>query len=83
MTSTVHPAISCTSRRNGPGRSATICIVIDAFAKEYLHAELRDVRDVMVWKLDALSEYDVRRPLTPTGTNLLGLIRHLSNSEAQ
>lgn len=36
----------------------------------------------MVWKLDGLSEYDIRRPLTPTGTNLLGLVKHLSMVEA-
>ena len=30
----------------------------------------------LVWKLDGLSEYDMRRPLTPTGTNLLGLVKH-------
>ena len=36
----------------------------------------------MVWKLDGLSEYDVRRPLTPTCTNLLGLVKHLSIVEA-
>ena len=34
----------------------------------------------MLWKLDVLSEHDVRRPLTPTGTNLLGLIKHLTTS---
>lgn len=56
--------------------------MIDEFAKEFLHSDLRDVRETMVWKLEGLSEYDVRRPLTPTGTNLLGLIKHLSTSEA-
>jgi hypothetical protein len=35
----------------------------------------------MVWKLDGLSEYDARRPLTPTGTNLLGLVKHLASVE--
>jgi hypothetical protein len=35
----------------------------------------RRARDV-VWKLQGLSEYDIRRPLTPTGTNLLGLVKH-------
>jgi hypothetical protein len=30
-----------------------------------------------VWKLDGLSEYDARRPMTPTGTNLLGLVKHV------
>jgi hypothetical protein len=57
--------------------------MIDAFAKDYLHSDLRDVRAAMLWKLDGLSEYDARRPLTPTGTNLLGLVKHLSNSEAR
>jgi hypothetical protein len=32
----------------------------------------------MLWKLEGLSEYDVRRPMTPTGTNLLGLVKHLA-----
>lgn len=35
-------------------------------------------REALVWKLDGLSEYDVRRPLTVTGTNLLGLVKHLA-----
>ena len=56
--------------------------MIDDFAKEYLHDELRWVRESLVLKLDGLSEYDVRRPLTATGTNLLGLVKHLSLSEA-
>jgi hypothetical protein len=56
--------------------------MIDEFAKEYLHDDLRYVREVMLWKLDGLAEYDVRRPLTPTGTNLLGLIKHLTITEA-
>ena len=35
-----------------------------------------------MWKLDGLSEYDVRRPMTPTGTNLLGLVKHVATVEA-
>ncbi len=57
--------------------------MIGEFAKEYLHSDLRWVREAMVWKLDGLSEYDIRRPLTATGTNLLGLIKHLSTWEAR
>ena len=56
--------------------------MIDEFAKEYLHSDLRDGRATMLWKLEGLAEYDVRRPLTPTGTNLLGLIKHLTITEA-
>jgi hypothetical protein len=33
---------------------------------------LQAAREALLWKLDGLSEYDIRRPLTPTGTNLLG-----------
>lgn len=38
---------------------------------------LQAARDAVVWKLDGVSDYDARRPLTPTGTNLLGLVKHL------
>jgi hypothetical protein len=51
---------------------------IDEFAKEHLHRELRWTREVLIWKLDGLCEYDVRRPLTSTGTNLLGLVKHMA-----
>jgi hypothetical protein len=56
--------------------------VIDDFAKAYLHDALRWVRGSVLTKLDGLSEYDARRPLTRTGTNVLGLVRHLAMSEA-
>ncbi|MFF7092454.1 DinB family protein [Streptomyces rubradiris] len=52
-------------------------------AKEYLHSDLRQAREAMLWKLDGLGEYDVRRPLTSTGTNLLGLVKHLSVWESR
>jgi len=56
--------------------------MIDQFAKEYLHSDLRDVRETMLWKIEGVGEYDARRPLTSTGTNLLGLIKHLTITEA-
>jgi hypothetical protein len=49
--------------------------------KADLRRYLQTARDAMLWKLDGLSEYDVRRPLTPTGTNLLGLVKHLTACE--
>ncbi|MFF5705561.1 DinB family protein [Streptomyces sp. NPDC012794] len=49
--------------------------------KDDLHRYLRSAREAVVWKLDGLSEYDVRRPLTRTGTNLLGLVKHLAGVE--
>lgn len=55
--------------------------MIDDFAKEYLHEDLRWVRESILGTLDGLSDYDVRRPLTRTGTNLLGLVKHMTLSE--
>jgi len=57
--------------------------MIDAFAKEHLHDHLRWVREALVWKLNGLCEYDIRRPLTATGTNLLGLVKHLAVWESR
>jgi hypothetical protein len=57
--------------------------MIDDYAKTHLHDDLRWIREAMLSKLDGLSEYDIRRPLTPTGTNLLGLIKHLSTWAAR
>lgn len=54
----------------------------DADLKQALTTYLQAGRDVLLWKLEGLSEYDVRRPLTPTGTNLLGLVKHLAGVEA-
>ncbi len=46
-----------------------------------LHRYLQDAREAILRTLDGLSEYDVRRPMTPTGTNLLGLVKHLAGVE--
>jgi hypothetical protein len=46
--------------------------------KADLHRYLQEARDALLWKLDGLAEYDIRRPLVPTGTNLLGLVKHLA-----
>ncbi|MEV4230441.1 DinB family protein [Streptomyces bobili] len=57
--------------------------MIDAFAKDNLHRRLQRDREALLWKLDGLSEYDARRPLTATGTNLLGLVKHVATVEAR
>jgi uncharacterized damage-inducible protein DinB len=49
--------------------------------KADLHRYLQDAREALLWKLDGLTEYDVRRPLVPTGTNLLGLVKHVASVE--
>src|ERR687886_1153091 len=54
--------------------------------EEDLKAQLRGYlqvgRDALLWKLEGIGEYDVRRPLVPTGTNLLGLVKHVASVEA-
>jgi Protein of unknown function (DUF664) len=47
--------------------------------KEELLGYLRMRRADLLAKLDGLGEYDVRRPMTPTGTSLLGLVKHVAN----
>lgn len=55
--------------------------MIEPNPKADLLRYLQEARDALVWKLDGLSEYAVRRPLTPTGTNLLGLVKHVAGIE--
>jgi hypothetical protein len=49
--------------------------------KADLHRYLQIGREALLWKLDGLSEYDIRRPMVPTGTNLLGLVKHVASVE--
>jgi len=49
--------------------------------KTDLHRYLQRAREALLWKLDGLSEYDVRRPLVPTGTSLLGIVKHVTRVE--
>ncbi|HWF83174.1 MAG TPA: DinB family protein [Streptosporangiaceae bacterium] len=51
--------------------------------KQTLQRYLQDVREVLLWKLDGLPDYDIRRPMTPTGTNLLGLVKHCAGLECR
>ncbi|GGJ09330.1 DinB family protein [Streptomyces brasiliensis] len=49
--------------------------------KETLHASLDRHRDTVLWKLEGLDDAQLRRPMTPSGTNLLGLVKHLASVE--
>lgn len=46
--------------------------------KELLRAFLNNYRATMVWKLDGVSDDDAARPMVPSGTNLIGLVKHLA-----
>jgi hypothetical protein len=49
--------------------------------KAELHQGLQATRQELLSRLEGLGEYDLRRPMTPTGTNLLGLVKHLAGLE--
>src|SRR3954468_8882977 len=51
--------------------------------KESLKAALDRHRAVVLWKLEGLDDEQLRRPMTPSGTNLLGLVKHLAGVEYQ
>jgi uncharacterized damage-inducible protein DinB len=55
--------------------------MIDPDPKADLHRYLQDARESLLWKLEGLSEYNIRRPMVPTGTNLLGLVKHVASVE--
>ena len=90
MTSTAHP---WSSRRclqptlrpapaghgNLPGVTQDRSAGLDAAGE--LHRYLQQARDGVLSRLDGLGDYNIRRPLTPTGTNLLGLVKHLASIE--
>ncbi|GAQ69940.1 DinB family protein [Streptomyces turgidiscabies] len=46
-----------------------------------LRAKLDQERDAVLWKLEGLDDEQVRRPMTPSGTSLLGLVKHLASVE--
>lgn len=45
-------------------------------------AEVLDTyRDIAIWKVDGLSKEDAVRPMVPSGTSLLGIVKHLAYVE--
>ena len=44
---------------------------------------LQRSRDTVLWKVEGVSERDLRMPMTSSGTNLLGLVKHLASTEAE
>jgi uncharacterized damage-inducible protein DinB len=49
--------------------------------KESLQVSLDRHRDAVLWKLEGLGDDDLRRPMVPSGTSLLGLVKHLAAVE--
>ena len=46
--------------------------------KDILLGVLSELRAIMLWKLDGLDEDQARRPMVPSGTSLLGIVKHLA-----
>jgi uncharacterized damage-inducible protein DinB len=49
--------------------------------KESLKVSLDRHRDAVLWKLEGLGDDDLRRSMVPSGTSLLGLVKHLAAVE--
>jgi uncharacterized damage-inducible protein DinB len=49
--------------------------------KESLKDALDRHRDAILWKLEGLDDEQLRRPMVPSGTSLLGLVKHLAAVE--
>jgi uncharacterized damage-inducible protein DinB len=49
--------------------------------KAMLAVCLDQLHEAVLWKLEGLSERQVRQPMTPTGSNLLGIVKHLGTAE--
>jgi uncharacterized damage-inducible protein DinB len=49
--------------------------------KQSLHVSLDRHRDAVLWKVEGLDDADLRRPMTRSGTNLLGMVKHLATVE--
>jgi hypothetical protein len=56
---------------------------LESAVRSDLQRYLQAGREALLWKLEGVSEYDARRPLTPTGTNLLGLVKHVASVESE
>jgi Protein of unknown function (DUF664) len=49
--------------------------------KQILSVFLDQQRDVVLWKLDGLTDDQLRQPITPSGLYLLGLVKHLAGAD--
>jgi uncharacterized damage-inducible protein DinB len=49
--------------------------------KQILQVSMDRHRDAVLWKIEGLTDEQLRRPMTPSGTNLLGMVKHLASVE--
>ncbi|EKU49127.1 MULTISPECIES: DinB family protein [Brevibacterium] len=53
----------------------------DDVLKDHLRAALHRTQENLLWKLEGLSDRELRLPRTPTGFNLLGAVKHIAQTE--
>lgn len=70
-------------QESAPVGSLTLVGAAAQDPKAVLHRYLRGLREALLWKVDGLGERDARWPMTPTGTNLLGLLKHVASVESE
>ena len=75
----LHPQEQLDRTRTGAGRWSYGCR--SPARKESLQVALERHRDAVLWKLEGLGDDDLRRQMTPSGTSLLGLVKHLAAVE--
>lgn len=63
------------------GPAVTKRVPFTADEKKSLHVALDRHRDVVLWKIEGLTDDQLRRPMTPSATSLLGLVKHLAAVE--
>jgi len=68
-------------RLNGYGQCMARSVPPMGAEKDSLHISLDRHRDVILWKLGGLTDEQLRRPMVPSGTSLLGLVKHLAAVE--
>lgn len=73
------------SRYDPVGTIAVVDSAVDASdeAKRWLRNYLVRLHETLLWKIDGLGERDARWPMTATGTNLLGLLKHVASVESE
>ena len=54
---------------------------LDGTPKATLEAHLERDRATLLWKIDGLSDADLRRSLVPSGITLLGMVKHQAHVE--
>jgi uncharacterized damage-inducible protein DinB len=65
----------------GPTPGQTVRMSETRDTRSALQHYLQSSREALLWKVADLDERTLRLPRTPTGTNLIGIVKHMANVE--